>query len=107
VERIDPAAFLRQLVGRELRTVTGRPNRILRIEGDRAIVGTERSSEGKPVPLAWAEDAVRRLQQEGEVEVSVDSLGYRSAFVGAVLLQVPGARLRSGSPPVVTLSLTR
>jgi hypothetical protein len=29
--------------------------------------------------------ALNRLRDDGEVEISVDSVGYRSAFIGAVL----------------------
>jgi hypothetical protein len=37
------------------------------------------------VPLKWVQDALDRLADEGEVEISVESVGYRSAFIGAVL----------------------
>jgi hypothetical protein len=37
------------------------------------------------VPLAWIQDALDRLATDGEVEISVESVGYRSAFIGAVL----------------------
>jgi hypothetical protein len=35
------------------------------------------------------QDALDRLFREGEVVVSVPSVGYRSAFIGAVLGTVP------------------
>jgi hypothetical protein len=56
------------------------------------------------VPIAWVVDALQRLLDGEEVEVSVPSLGYRSAFVGAVLLAVPGAALVGSAPPRVRLS---
>lgn len=37
----------------------------------------------------WVQDALDRLFREGEVVVSVSSVGYRSAFIGAVLGTVP------------------
>jgi hypothetical protein len=99
----DSVQFLRTLVGKEIRTARGRPNRVLRIDGDKIVVATTPSPEGRPVPLKWATDAIENLRQNGEVEVSVASLGYRSAFVGAVLLQLTHAELVETSPPRVRL----
>jgi hypothetical protein len=39
---------------------------------------------------ARPEDALDRFESDGEIEISVESVGHRSAFVGAVLLQLPG-----------------
>lgn len=58
----------------------------------------------QPVPVKWVEDAVTRLLADGEIEVSVASLGYRSAFVGAVLLQIPSTTLVQSSPPRIRLT---
>src|SRR5689334_11229831 len=99
----DARELLRSLVGQQITTVTGRPNTILGLNGDTVTVATGRSPAGQPVPIAWVEDAVRRLLDEGEVEISVPFLGHRSSFVGAVLLKVPGALLVSASPPRVRL----
>ena len=49
-------------------------------------------SQGRAVPISWIQDALDKLEAAGEVEISVESVGYRSAFIGAVLSQVPGAR---------------
>jgi hypothetical protein len=73
------------MVGRELRTLTGRLNTVLAVEGDSVRVATTRSPAGQLVPLKWIQDALDRLATDGEVEISVESVGYRSAFVGAVL----------------------
>jgi hypothetical protein len=100
----DARELLQSLVGEEIATVTGRPNTVLGLDGDNVIVATGRSPGGQPVPVEWVEDAIRRLLGEGEVEVSVPSLGHRSAFVGAVLLRLPGAVLVSGTPPRVRLA---
>jgi hypothetical protein len=95
----DAQRVLRSLVGRELRTVTGRPNRVLRLEGNQAVVATGRSPAGKPVPVEWVQDALDRLEANGEVEISVDSVGHRSAFVGAVLRELPDSQVVAGSSP--------
>ena len=50
------------------------------------------------MPIDWVQQALDRLAQEDEVEISVPSLGFRSAFVGAVLLSLPGV-VRGTNPP--------
>jgi hypothetical protein len=95
--------LLQALVGKEIRTVTGRRNVVLRVDGEQVIVGTARSPNGRPVPVRWVDEAVARLLADSEIEVSVASLGYRSAFVGAVLLQMPAASLIPSSPPRIRL----
>ncbi|MBA2311749.1 MAG: hypothetical protein H0V97_02990 [Actinobacteria bacterium] len=37
--------------------MTGRPNRVLSVMGDRVIVGTEKSPEGKPIQIEWVQAA--------------------------------------------------
>jgi hypothetical protein len=93
-QRIDARAHLHGLVGKTIPTMTKRPNIVLRIEGESVMVGTEKSPQGKPVPIEWIQAALDRLVREGEIEVSVTSVGYRSAFIGAVLLTVPGTRMQ-------------
>jgi hypothetical protein len=82
-----------------LRTVTGQENRVLRVDADSVVVWTIRSPGGQPVPLAWVQDALDRLEQYGEIEISVASVGHRSEFVGAVLMELPGAEPVEGSSP--------
>ena len=96
--------LLQSLIGEGISTATGRPNTVLGFDGDDVLVATGRSPAGQPVPVEWVDSALRRLVEEGEVEVSVPSLGHRSAFVGAVLAQ--GARSGScpGTPPRVRLA---
>jgi hypothetical protein len=36
-------------------------------------------------------EAIERLRAAGEVDIDVRSVGYRSAFIGAVLVTLPGA----------------
>jgi hypothetical protein len=96
--------LLASLVGKDIETVTGRWNRVLRLEGDQVVVATGRSPAGQEVPIAWVEEAFDRLRREGTIEISVASVRYRSAFVGAVLSQLPGAEVdRAKSPPRIRL----
>jgi hypothetical protein len=77
--------ILERLVGQTVQTLRGRPNVVLAIEGAAVRVGTQRSREGQLVPIERLQTALDRLVDEGEIDVSVDSIGYRSAFIGAVL----------------------
>jgi hypothetical protein len=70
--------------------MTGRPNRILRVDSETVLVGTTKSPVGERVPIRWVQDALDRLVEEGDIEISVASVGYRSAFIDVVLMQVPG-----------------
>jgi hypothetical protein len=100
----DARALLESLVGQQIQTVTGRPNSVVAIEGDSVIVATGRSPAGEPVPIEWVENGIQRLLEEGEIEISVPSLGHRSAFVGAVLLTLTGAIAVQTTPPRVRLA---
>lgn len=88
--RYDARRVLEGLVGKQIRTLTGRPNTVLAVEGDMVRVATGRSPAGRLVPIEWVQDALDRLATEGEVEISVPSVGYRSAFIGAVLSALDG-----------------
>jgi hypothetical protein len=100
----DAQALLGSLVGKPISTVTGRVNTVLRLEGGNAIVATSRSPGGHPVPIGWVQSGLERLLETGEIEVSVPSLGYRSAFIGAVLLSLPDAVLTQVTPPRIRLT---
>lgn len=68
------------------------------------LVATGRSPAGQPVPVEWVRDALDRVEGDGEIEISVESVGHRSAFVGAVLRELPEAQLIDGaSPPRIRL----
>ena len=99
----DARSLLLSLVGQEISTVTGRPNRVLRVDGNDVIVATERSPAGTAVPIQMVQSGLDRLQEVGELEVSVRSLGHRSSFVGAVLLTLPGTHLSRTTPPRILL----
>jgi len=100
--------FLRSLVDRDITTVTGRPNRVLAVEGDHVLVATKRSPAGQHVPIAWVQNALDRLLEDRSIEISVASVRYRSAFIGAVLSPLPGAEVdRSNSPPRIHLRGSR
>jgi hypothetical protein len=100
--RYDAHEVLEGLVGKTIHTLTGRPNTVLGIEGDQVHVGTSRSPSGTLVPIQWVQDALDRLGSDGDVEINVDSVGYRSAFIGAVLCTLQDA---DGSPS--TMRVTR
>jgi hypothetical protein len=101
---IDARSHVQSLVGKEIRTLTsGRPNRILRIEDDDVIVATARSPRGSRVPIQWLLDAVDLLESTGDVSVDVETLRYRSAFIGAFLATLPGAFVRPTTPRRVAL----
>jgi hypothetical protein len=100
---VNARSHLETLIGEELRTVTGRPNRIFEIAGDDVIVATSRSPAGKPVPIAWVQNAMDQLERDGEVTIDVDTVGYRSAFIGAVLATLPDAVVLPTSPPRIGL----
>lgn len=101
----DARAFLHELAGQTISTLSGRPNVVLGVEGGDVLVGTQKSPQGEPVPIASVQDAIDRLEESGEVPINVESVGYRSAFVGAVLAQLPGAEIRK-EPQRVRLNRT-
>jgi hypothetical protein len=100
---VNAREHLQALVGSEIQTVSGRPNRILRLEGDNVLVATSKSPAGQLVPIKWVQAAMDTLESTGEVTIDVESVGYRSAFIGAVLATVPGAIVLPTSPPRVAL----
>jgi hypothetical protein len=100
---LDARSLLESLVGQQIATLTGRPNTVLSLADADALVSTDRSPDGTPVPIADVQSALDQLLETGEVEVHPRSLGYRSSFVGAVLLTLPGAVALSTSPPRIQL----
>ena len=102
---VNARSLLRLLTGQEISTVTGRPNRVLRLDrDDDVIVATERSPAGMAEPIQMVQSGLDRLQEAGELKISVASLGHRSSFVGAVLLTLPGTHLSRTSPPRILLA---
>ncbi|WP_421735238.1 hypothetical protein [Cellulomonas sp.] len=96
---VDVDDMLRDLIGVQLTTISGRPNRILGVRPPVIVVATDRSPGGSPVPIADVARALEILNSEGSVEIIPDAIGYRSAFVGAVLKQLPDTRVDGTSPP--------
>jgi hypothetical protein len=87
----DARAHLRSLVGRPLQTAgSERPNRILHLSSDEVEVATGKSPGGELVPISWVQKAGDRLYADGSLRVSPSEIGYRSAFIGAVLRTLPG-----------------
>jgi hypothetical protein len=101
---LDARALVESLVGQQVLTVTGRSNTVLRVADGNVVVGTDRSPDGELVPIDSLRSALERLLEVREVEVSPRSLGYRSSFVGAVLLTLPGAVVVPSSPPLIRLA---
>jgi hypothetical protein len=99
---LDVRLYLDSLQGQTLHTLTGKPNRIVSVGTDGVVVGTDRSPKGELVPLDEIRSAARRLLEEGEVRIDTDTVGFRSAFVGAVLASLPGAS-RETTPRRVSL----
>lgn len=104
----SPAAiggFLRDLIGVELRTVSDRRvNVILAVQADEVLVASDRSSSGQPVPVRDVAAAMEILRRDGAIDVHPATLGYRSSFIGAVLLQLPDARLEGTKPPRIVIA---
>jgi hypothetical protein len=95
--RWDARSHLEGLVGQTIPTLTGRPNAILRIESGDVIVGTQRSPSGKAIPIEWVQNAMDQLAENGELAIEVSTVGYRSAFIGAVLRTLPGVEVMEGT----------
>lgn len=96
-------AVLEGLVGKTIRTATGAPNTILELTDSHVLVATQRTPRGAPVPIDWVQRGLDLLARDRDVAIHPDALEHRSAFVGAVLLTLPGARVRGAAPPHVVL----
>jgi hypothetical protein len=106
VDYRDAPSILQGLIGQEIHTITGRPNWVLSMAGEDVVVGTTKSPSGQRVPVAWVQEALDRLWLDGELEISVPSVGYRSAFIGAVLSTIPGA-VATSSPQFIRMRISR
>jgi len=87
----DAHGLLRRLVGKTLPTMTGRPNRVIAVGSHNVLIGTTKSPDGRWISIASVQAAIDRLERFRSIEISVASVGYRSAFIGAVLITLPGA----------------
>lgn len=89
--RPDAHDLIMSLIGKTVFTLgQGKPNEVLRIEGNTVIVATSVSPSGQPIPLAEVQAALDSLYEAGEVVIDRRVVGYRSAFIGAVLATLPG-----------------
>lgn len=100
---VDAHAHLKSLVGQEIKTFRGYPNTVLSVDSDNVWVKTRGRPVGTPVPVRRVQAAMDLLRRDGEVTLTVETLGIGSAFVGAVLATLPGARFSSTRPPKVSL----
>lgn len=101
----DATQLLRRLVGVPLSTPTRHnPNTVLAVLPPDVIVATDKDPDGQPVPIQQVQEGLDRLLEAGEIGIHPDTLGYRSSFIGAVLLQLPGAALVASTPPRIRLT---
>jgi 5-methylcytosine-specific restriction protein A len=73
------------MVGQEIHTLRGRPNTVLAVSDQKVYVSTGRSPGGQPVEIADVQSTVDRVWGGEEVPISPEAVGFRSAFIGAVL----------------------
>ena len=66
-DEADARALLESLVGEEILTVTGRPNRVLGFSraGDTVIVATRQSPAGTAVPIGMVQSGLDQLREAG------------------------------------------
>lgn len=98
--KVDAKALLQHLTGVPIQTATGRINVILKVNDNQALVGTRRSERGQKVPVAWVQQALTVLNDHGSVVLSQIDGAHRSAFIGAVLLSLPGTRHEGPGPRI-------
>ncbi len=98
----DALALLRSLIGDPIETVTGSVNTIVEVNQGQVRVTTDRSPQGQWVDVHDVEAGLEKLHAQGSVLVSVNELGHRSSFIGAVLATIPGTVV-SRRPALVTL----
>jgi hypothetical protein len=97
----DGRGLLSSLVGRPIQTISGASNEILEVRSDDVVVATGRSPTGQPVPIALVQDALDRLHATEELQIGPSTVGYRSAFIGAVLRTLPNARVKHDPQRIV------
>ena len=104
----DARGLLQSLVGRRLQTVTGRENRVLGVDADTVRVWTSRSPSGQPIPIAWVQDALDRLDRDGEIETRSGPSGIAVPSSARFWLSFRRAQvLRTVSPPKIRLTQAR
>lgn len=97
---------LHSLIGEEIRTITNqKPNMVIAVDGRTALVSTNQSPQGQPVEICDVQRGMDRLKADGMVHVTVEVLGHRSSFIGAVLATLPGVRT-TANPATVTVGAT-
>jgi putative restriction endonuclease len=97
----DAHKLLADLIGRPLLTISGRPNEIVELRAQEVVVATGRTPAGTSLPVAWVQEALDSLQAVGELRIDTPTVGYRSAFIGAVLQTLPGARVEQDPQRIV------
>lgn len=95
---IDGEILLRSLVGEPLATLHGSPNVVLSVDESVAHVSTTRSPKGSPVEISLLQRLLDRLGAGETVAIEPPTVGYRSAFLGAVLRTLPQIQFLDGTP---------
>lgn len=72
-------------MGQTITTLRGRPNAVLAVSDDDVYVGTGRSPGGQVISITDVQSTIDRVWGGEEVPISPEAVGFRSAFVGAVL----------------------
>ncbi|MFB9927036.1 hypothetical protein ACFORO_18950 [Amycolatopsis halotolerans] len=104
-EVLQAKDLLRGLTGETISTAAGEKNRILKVDDESVLVGTDQSPEGQPVPLDQIQRGLDVLAGGGALEVSVEGLDHESAFVGGLLENLPHVS-RVESPTTLTLDIS-
>ena len=107
MDAYDARTHLRSLRGQLLHTAgRDRPNRVLSVSNNEVVVATDRAPQGEAVPIDWVQAAGERLLAERELRITPAEIGYRSAFIGAVLRTIPGVTVHE-RPLTLRLSASR
>ena len=94
--QIEARKLLARLTAQTLRTLTyEKPNTVMGLEGSKVRVRTNESPpDGRLAPVAYVQEAIDTLYREGELRIDKATLGHRrTAFVGAVLREIPGVEV--------------
>lgn len=95
--------LLRRLLGHDIETLEGLPNRVIDVRSPFALVATEQSPSGHRVPISDVERALDTLRSKGVVRLDRAEVGDHNDFIAAVLLSLPGVESIGGTPPAIAV----
>ncbi|MCO5994797.1 hypothetical protein [Actinoallomurus rhizosphaericola] len=93
--------LLRRLLGREFKAPHGRFMRILDLRPPYVIIAMRSFLGDWQVPIADVQTALDELHASGRVTLCSDEIDDVRAFVGGVLLTLPGVELQGDKPCVI------